>query len=537
MDANSVRIVILEPTKFAKDGIKEFYSEIFGKLGYEASFTEITASSKDFEGNKSVFRNEVVDLFVTDLSLGEFDSGDYGGLDIIAAIKRKYPDVLVIANSSRNVTYLDTSGRVPSFDLFVQKQRRNDEKYKKYITERVSDLFKRNIYLQVDYENSIIDDKYKESTKRVELENLLRIITFSCIGVTKRTCVARVRLEKIEGGMSKSEVYRLYGYTYNDLPCVNVVLKISLRGHAEIEYKNYLQYVKWYLPYTFRPELLSHAYWNEIGCICYSYAFNDNEGFNSLTYFIRKGELERVNNVIEQIFNPKYKTWYHGTNVKEEKDITKYYHAKWLNRSSPDNNIRQIILQSGINDTFFNDNQFRINGKRFIMPGPYLTGHPRGGTFLTCICHGDLSSNNILLSDSGIVTFIDFQDSGIGHIFDDFIVLELSLRMYFRSENNFVNLLDEELELIKYTLLSEGDSSINSSFSISDSVRRIRKRAFENFFPESKYNHKQQTINYLYGLAVSSYGMLRKEHFQMWQKQQLLALTLAATTELYKLEN
>ena len=89
METNAIRIVLLETAQFSVEGIKNFYSGIFQHLGYETTFKEISSDKSNYEGNKSVFRNEVVDLFIIDLSLGFLDSNDYAGLEIIATLKRR----------------------------------------------------------------------------------------------------------------------------------------------------------------------------------------------------------------------------------------------------------------------------------------------------------------------------------------------------------------------------------------------------------------------------------------------------------------
>lgn len=529
-----VKIVLLETSTETISQIEDFYTKVFQSLKFNCSFNLVDSNPKNFEGKKSVFRNGVVDVFISDLSLGNTGQDNYDGLDLISGLKRRYPDLLIIANSMTNVTHYQTADRIPSFDLFVHKRKMNDERYSKYIVERISKLFKKNIYLHVDFENSVLSNSYSQLPKRIELENLLRSITFSSIKSVERTAVCKVVLKKIEGGMSKSQVYRLFGYTKNGLPTINVILKISRRKDAEIEYHNYLQYVKWYLPYTWRPEVLSSAYWNEIGGICYSHAFNDDVSFNSLTHFIKSKDIDKMNYVIDYIFNPVNQTWYHESNVRERKSITSYYQKKWINgRSNPDIAIRKIIYSIGNTKIkIVNHDLMEINNEKYTNPGVDLLGKLRG-SFLTCICHGDLSSNNILISENH-VTFIDFQDTGIGHIFEDFVSIELSLRLYYKLDMEFLELLLEERSLIRNTLITINDNA-NPKFNISDPIRRIRKRAFSNFFPQNN-NGKKHIRNYLYALAISAYGMLRKPYLEIWQKHQLLALTLAANKELSLLE-
>ena len=531
MDNQSVRIVLLETNSESIPVIKDFYTRLFSEFSYSVSFKEISRSPKNYDGNKSIFRNEVVDLFITDLSLGSDSKENYDGLDIVKQIKTNYPDLLVIATSAKNVNYLDTADRTPSFDLFVHKRKMVDDDYYRYIKSRLIKIFRKNVFLTVDYENSNLIPKYEQPPKRVELENILRSMTFASIYSSDRTSVRRAVLKKIEGGMSKSEVYRLIGYTINDLRAVDVIVKLSAKGDAQKEINNYFQYVKWYLPYRWRPEVLSTAFWNNTGGICYSNAYNDEMHTESLTHYIKLKDIDNLNKVIRSIFNPKYRTWYHPSNVKSKDNITKYYHKKWMSgRTRPDSQIQSILSGFAGNriQQVPNNNYYVIDGEKFPDPGVFL-GNPRG-EFMTCICHGDMSSNNILISEDEI-TFIDFQDTGIGHIFEDFISIELSLRLYFKTDMDFFDLLNYEKSLIGPTLMSENASAIDPEFQLSEPVKSIRKAAFDNFFPSQEFK-KNQITNYLYGLAMSTYGMLRKEKLTDWQKHQLLAVTLAATWHL-----
>jgi hypothetical protein len=534
--SNTLNVVILETKFISLTGLKDFYLEVFNQLKYELDFVVITPDPSNFDGNKNVFKNNIVDIFITDLSLGRTDTDNYDGLDIIVNVKQKYPDLYIIANSSTNIKHLDTSSKIPSFDLFVHKRKMNDAKYKQYIKCQIEKNLKKNVFLTVDYEMSDTINIYNEPQK-IELENLLRTITFTTHSSDQRTAVSRVVLKKIGGGMSKSKVFRLFGFTLDNIQCINVLIKLSSSDSGYTEYNNYLQYVKWYLPYTWRPEILSYATWNRMSCICYSFAFNDEVEFHKLTHYIIKKDLDKFNFVVDKIFDPKYRTWYHPKNVRKGRSITEYYHNKWIEgRANPDSRINQII--STIRDhriKIINDNLIKIDDLNYTAPGILLIGQPRG-EFLTCICHGDLNSENILISADNQITFIDFQDTGIGHIFDDFISLEISLRLHLITNLDFFTLLKNEKSSIQNSFFKDETNIENPEFIIEESILKIRKLAFQNFFPEKNFC-TDDIANYLFALSISSYGMLRKDHFENWQKIQLLAILFASTYELSILES
>ena len=65
----------------------------------------------------------------------------------------------------------------------------------------------------------------------------------------------------------------------------------GIRAVVYKEKENYLKYVKWYLPYTWRPELIGYAETKEIGALCYSFIYNDEVSFKSLTEYIKEKDL------------------------------------------------------------------------------------------------------------------------------------------------------------------------------------------------------------------------------------------------------
>ena len=61
-----------------------------------------------------------------------------------------------------------------------------------------------------------------------------------------------------------------------------------------------------------------------------------------------------------------------------------------------------------------------------------------------------MNSNNILISDNNDLVFIDFQDTGRGHVFEDFVVFETSIRLYCNCFLSFSKLLKMETDLYDF---------------------------------------------------------------------------------------
>jgi hypothetical protein len=99
----------------------------------------------------------------------------------------------------------------------------------------------------------------------------------------------------------------------------------------------------------------------------------------------------------------------------------------------------------------------------------------------TTICHGDLNGNNVVVAERGrYITFIDFQDTGRGHVFEDFVALESSARLYFKSDetNDFTlsDIIAAEL-VLNHALAKSGSAPSGSVLPYTELVHPIRLRA------------------------------------------------------------
>ena len=319
--AGVVNIMILEMSKKTQASLQDFYVTIFDRLGYDVDIEFL--NDENSQGEPLIADQIACDVFITDLSLGSEKS--YDGLSVCKRIKQNNPDVLVIANSRTNVTFAEAASHIPSFDCFVYKPKMLDESYRSYICSEISIKFRKNVFLVS--ENITLDKSkiLKKKNGAIKLESMLRRITFTSHDVSKDDAVSKVELSIVEGGYSGSEVFRMSSYTESGLKCINAVLKISVKEDYYKEKENYLKYVKWYLPYTWRPELIGYAETKEIGALCYSFIYNDEVSFKSLTEYIKEKDLNKLNIVIEKIFSPRFSRWYHNNNFAEVGNITKYY--------------------------------------------------------------------------------------------------------------------------------------------------------------------------------------------------------------------
>lgn len=524
----TINLLILEHNDIAFEQLKRFYGTIFKRFGMNPNYI-LRQNPKgtiiETKKNNSVFDENIIDVFICDLSLGD-KMENFIGLEVIQDVKRLYPELLIIANSYQNIRSRIIYDLYPSFDLFVDKTRFSENDYSDYIKSKIEKLFNRNISLTIDYEASKFPNKFNinRKTQKKKLENLLKNITFTTINSEVNTTISNVTLEYIDSGESSSNVFKMKSYFDNGLENIASIIKISDKRLSKQERDNYINYVKWNLPYNWRVELMAYSEWQELGCLCYTFAESVGE-IRPITYFIKHQNITKINRIIETIFNPNNLRWYHGLNVKIADSITEYYVRKWFTgangrrRKVPNQVIENLLQTKNIR---FNTNYIILNSRKIPMPDNFYI--KERGRFYTSIVHGDMNSNNVMIGEnSPNPVFIDFQDTGRGHIFQDFIVFENSIRLYGDMQLDFKDLFELELAM-HYHFIGKVDKSgiPNISSVFIESIIKLRKSALETF-EEGKYT------SYAYGLLMSCYSRLRKaDYLNESVKNQMLACLLAS---------
>ena len=149
-------------------------------------------------------------------------------------------------------------------------------------------------------------------------------------------------------------------------------------------------------------------------------------------------------------------------------------------------------------------------------------------SFLTTISHGDLNSNNILISNDEAITFIDFQSTGRQHVFIDFVTFEHSIRMYYPGSNFTVT------EMIKYEGLISNEAYLKDEKELDIDIPsmyqllfEVRKNAIRNF-PEEPFQ------NFIYGATVFSLRFLRITDFTSDQYQRMICQIFSGMSHLVR---
>jgi len=503
---SKISFLIIETKDHDTSLYEEFYRDAFKKLGYEI---DISVTSNQVDDDIYSY-----DVLVCDLSLGKTDS--YAGFQIIKKIKKVNPNIFVIAHSRTNVTFAESSSHIPSFDCFVYKPRMHDSAYKDYITSQISCTFKKNIYLNdisCEFANSKLFRK-KEAQK--QLNEILKEITFTSHMSDKYTSIEKVRLEPLYGGYGVSEVFRLFAYTHGGLGCINAVLKISKKESYYREKNNYLKFVKWYLPYTWRPELIGFSESRDFGALCYSFIYNDEVKFISLTESLRSKRLDKLQMVIDSVFDPNHARWYSPNNFHDEGNIVQYYYKRWFDgRKMDEVAVCETVRKNG--GVVF-DNKIVIDEIEYEKPASSLLGNTTDG-YISCVRHGDLNTNNILISEDNSISFIDFEDTGKGHVFEDFVTLEGCVRLNYRMNKDITQLINDEYDLAT-TYVEKQIDQFRSDNKMIETLSSLRMRALETC-------NDEPPVNYIYALSLYCFRLMRLPDLEEWQKSQLVSCLLA----------
>lgn len=504
---NTLNILLLEPIVDFHDDYKEHYTEFFHSVGYNSNISCV----EDEKALRKAIDQDIVNIIIFDLY---YTTEDWAGLIIIQGIKRDFPEIFCIGNSRADVSYRQTATKWPSFDMFIDKGGfiSKDKVYISQLQNEFLNKFHINPNVKIDSQSNI-DPKFRSGKYKNELISLLSQSTFSshkCDILINGNCIM---LTPLSGGRSGSYVYKLT-FKNNDekINAVACVLKISKKEFALKEIDNYNKYVKWVLPYSWRVDLLGTGFTKNFGALCYSFVLSEYEEFDSLTKHIEQMDNDTINLVIKKIFNPQKKRWYSAEFIHLGKNINERYLNRYFHNITTKNETSDKFIdycQKIFDKILFNKLHIELYGKKCKLPIERLFGQPNG-SYQSCICHGDLNSNNVIVSKNNEVIFIDFQSTGVGHVFEDFITLEMSIRLHYNIENLNKNNLYNWEEIMQYENQLNTCCKIESLPAMYQLIYNIRKLAILNF-PNERFE------NYYFGLAAFCCRLLRVTTFSKYQ--------------------
>jgi CheY-like chemotaxis protein len=532
-----LRVVVLDNNVTQAEAVRKILPRLFAPLGYEVNdFLATTANQaeqKILEGYCDVVFSDLV-----------FGTTSYAlGLDYIKQIKEKFPDVLVIACSgaSPSPPIASMMQQAPHiFDFYVPKSPLLAESSEVWgqFQQAFRSRFQIATNLRVVIPNAVRKTLVDHPDRTAILDDrdisaLVRQCLWSGPNPDSLFLPNRAELEKLGGGRSGSLVVTAkLSVDGEKLEFIPVVLKISPIERARAEHANFQRYVKLILPYPWRIDVIGYGETRHWGAIAYSYAFGLQSAYESLTEVLQRGDGKTYTAVVNDIFATG-KIWYDNKYRDATPLLWQFYFAKYFapeyRRQACERGFSAYMTRLGVNPTA---NEMVIDGTSYPSPERALFRRfQRPGT--TTICHGDLNGNNVVVTKKDrAITFIDFQDTGRGHVFEDFVALESSARLYFKTaataKLSLSEIIKAELKLNR-TSLTTAPAVSKSLLPYANLVLPIRFKAKKAFPTVDK-------VEYFYALAAFHYRLMRLRDLENSQMTRAAGCMFAALQMLDELK-
>jgi CheY-like chemotaxis protein len=315
---------------------------------------------------------------------------------------------------------------------------------------------------------------------------------------------------------------------------VSVVLKFCQAESFSSELRNFVRYVKWTLPFTWRVDLLGSGRAGKYGVIGYSLAFAGAAKSYPMSRFLKEAEATPVVTFIANVFDETRKVWYRNPVVVSEDDLLsrltkRYFRSGHVRNQLVDKALGAIQSTSAFDK--WEPAEPTLDKRRRLRQLVDRVFFQRRKSYGVCICHGDLHGGNIMVSENKKdMVFIDFQDTGHHHVFTDFVFFENALRKdgRFSYPEDMKEAIAEERAEITFSFAASAETPVeleNPAHSTLSLIRATRLKAFRNFRPEDK-------VNYFLHALLLAILMFRNDRLENVAKERLAAFFIACAEEL-----
>jgi hypothetical protein len=350
----------------------------------------------------------------------------------------------------------------------------------------------------------------------------------------------------LKPGFSGSVVALVAPLVPGGLQGVPGVLKISRKEAADRELLNFQRYVKWYLPYRWRVDILGHGQTTDLGGICYSFVHGGGAKPSSVSEAMQSGREDVIDAVVNSILDLTSRDWSRRTR-RPGFDMSEYFSSerffkkkkggtsgvvrerqeRWLK------GLREVLKPRKLIVERIDGRSVDIGGLQVPLPDALLSTNSWGDV-VECVSHGDLNANNIIAElGSDNLALIDFYETGWWYVFRDFVSLELSVWLDMQKGviSEFQPLVEQiEFDLERFVIGgragSAGKPGVEPLPGVGRAVKKIRTAAAVNF-PDTSAVPR---ISYALGLMVQAWllGSWLNSPWEAWQKERLGAVVCAA---------
>lgn len=448
--------VILDDEEEDATSVESYIGRLFQEAGIDIETRKLT---KTEELAAAIALHP--DFVICDISLGVGPASNAAGLELIQNYKTKFPHVTFVAITMQYESLSNLSMLVVQPDLILSKNKIAvvDPEFERYllgffISNRrqqreliVSAASEVERIVKTSFGWQKFDRELLVCLVRQAFNTSISLDPSQFVSQTRThdlyfgDIVDSVKIDTIDQGGSGSAVFKAVPSFRGQPYRVSVILKFCRVGDYLSELANFSRYVKWMLPYTWRVDVLGTGLTATLGLIAYPLAFAGASGARTLSYFCKMANADPVRSFIGAAFSQTDRTWYEAVEIQESNLrsdlIARYFRG---NPNAYNAHLTQVKVLLESSDTFFS----LYKGRRAEVPGAFvarmrrllLRNMPYLLKYQTCICHGDLHSSNIMVSDYDASSearekrfaFIDFQDTGRAHVATDFVVFENSLR-------------------------------------------------------------------------------------------------------------
>jgi len=235
-----------------------------------------------------------------------------------------------------------------------------------------------------------------------------------------------------------------------------LIIKLARVERIQQERENYEKYIEDRLVGQFNSRLLNTEVLWDLGGLKYTFVGTKEQPFTSL---FTDESVENIEKSLERLFKQVWSK--HYANAVEQRDYPLFekYSESW---GGDKWNKKALNLESKAAG-----NPLCLATGQTILPANAITwlkthileaqepGLSQVEVTKSAVTHGDLHADNLLIDENGAAWVIDFERSGEGHIFRDFIELESDIihRLTYSTDNleDYVKLC---LEIARHSALS-----------------------------------------------------------------------------------
>ncbi|MBI5418416.1 response regulator [Candidatus Poribacteria bacterium] len=310
----------------------------------------------------------------------------------------------------------------------------------------------------------------------------------------------RITISPLTSGYSSAKVFRvspeIRGRGQDE-----VIVKIDWAENIYKESKNVKMFVENWLGFYKVSHIKNISYAGEVGGILYTLVEGSLENLINFIKYVQLNSIKKIEKILEELFLKTFKNWYNNKetrvflihmilqekimNLDLLKDLVKKYYPDWKDE--------QKVSINGISE--------KITHPVYAFSKLNTSDHIH--SYYSYI-HGDLNANNILIDNRNSCYVIDFFFTDIGFILQDFVLLELDLKLYLLDNFPLEEICTYEKQLVKQDNYNKKVTFPNDNKKIQkiyQTILIIRKIAGEITIPNNNIKHYYITIFY-YNILV-----------------------------------